>query len=305
MTNPNWEGIIPPVVTLLKQDGSLDVPGMQAHIDELIAAGVNGLFFMGTGGEFGYMSLRLRKQTAFEAVAAVKGRVPVLIGTGTASYEETRELSRHAEDIGADGIVVIPPYFWQVNDANLILYYKQLANDTNLPMLLYNFPGAVGYDLNPNLVTKLALEVPSILGIKETVDEAGHIREMILKTKEVRSDFKVFSGYDDHLLNTLMLGGDGAISMGVNIAPHLQIGIYKAFLEQDFESMMNLHRKLAYLPLLYKWDAPPINVVKEAMRMVGKNVEPYVFSPGNLVDTERCQPLREILQKAGLSNFDS
>ncbi|MBB6448636.1 4-hydroxy-tetrahydrodipicolinate synthase [Geomicrobium halophilum] len=305
MTNHNWEGIIPPVVTLLKQDGGLDVPAMQIHIDELITAGVNGLFFMGTGGEFGYMSLHLRKQMAFEAVAAVKGRVPVLIGTGTASYEETRELSRHAEDIGADGIVVIPPYFWQVNDANLISYYKQLTNDTHLPMLLYNFPGAVGYDLNPDLVTKLALEVPSIVGIKETVDEAGHIREMILKTKEVRPGFKVFSGYDDHLLNTLMLGGDGAISMGVNIAPHLQIGIYKAFLEQDFEAMMNLHRKLAYLPLLYKWDAPPINVVKKAMRMVGKEVEPYVFSPGNPMDMEDHQPLKEILQKAGLSIFDS
>ncbi|RSL34077.1 dihydrodipicolinate synthase family protein [Salibacterium salarium] len=295
------KGIIPPVVTLINKDKTLDEQAMAHHIDNLIENRVNGLFFMGTGGEFAQMSVALRKQTAEVAVRETAGRVPVLIGTGAAGYEETKELSLHAEEIGADAIVVINPYYWNVSEDHLFSYYKSLAEEVNLPIILYNFPGTTGQDLTPDFVSKLAEEIPSIIGVKETVDEAGHIREMIIKTKEVRSDFIVLSGYDDHLLNTLTLGGDGAISAGVNFAPELQVGIYEAFQKNDFETAIQLHRQNAYIPLMYKLDTPFVNVIKEAMILRGKNIEPYVFGPGDVLGEHQRQELKNLMKLANIS----
>lgn len=294
------KGIIPPVVTLVNKDLTIDTDAMEKHIDDLIEDGVNGLFFLGTGGEFAQMPVPARKQTAEIAVKAVKGRVPVLIGTGAAGYEETKELSLHAEEIGADALVVINPYYWSVSEEHLFTYFAKLAEDTALPIILYNFPGNTGQDLSPDFVARLAREIPSIIGIKETVDEAGHIREMIIKTKAERPDFKVFSGYDDHLLNTLTLGGDGAISASVNFAPELQVGIYQAYVNQEFAKAIELHRRLALIPLSYKLDTPFVNIVKESMILCGKEIQPYVFPPGNLVSESQRSELKSLLHRAEL-----
>ncbi|MFB4165370.1 dihydrodipicolinate synthase family protein [Alteribacillus sp. JSM 102045] len=298
MAKNEWKGIIPPVVTLINENYSIDEAGMQTHINELIDSGVDGLFFMGTGGEFAQIPVPTRKKAAEIAVAAAAGRVPVLIGTGAAGYEETRELSLHAEDAGADGLVVINPYYWNVHDDHLYSYYEQLSQVTNLPIILYNFPGTTGQDLTPDFVARLAKNIPSIVGVKETVDEAGHIREMIIKTKAVRPDFRVLSGYDDHLLNTLTLGGDGAISAGVNFAPELQIGIYEAYQNKDYDRAIDLHRRLAYVPLMYKLDTPFVNVIKEAMILRGKNIQPYVFPPGKPVNDQQREEIKKIMQQA-------
>ncbi|MFB5662306.1 dihydrodipicolinate synthase family protein [Alteribacillus sp. HJP-4] len=294
------KGIIPPVVTLLNRDKTIDEPAMKQHINELIESGVDGLFFLGTGGEFAQVPIHLRKQTAEIAVRETAGRVPVLIGTGTAGYEETKELSLHAQHAGADALVIINPYYWNVSEDHLFSYYQSLADSVTLPIVLYNFPGATGQDLTPDFTVRLASGIPSIIGIKETVDEAGHIREMIIKTKEVRPEFKVFSGFDDHLLNTLTLGGDGAISAGVNFAPELQVGIYNAYLQKDFETAVHLHRKLAYIPLMYKLDTPFVNVIKEAMLIRGKAIQPHVFGPGETLTDKTRGELKDLLAKAGL-----
>lgn len=300
MSGHDLKGIIPPVVTLINKDHSIDKKGMTEHINDLISSGVNGLFFMGTGGEFAHMSMKTRKEVTELAVKVVGGRVPVLIGTGTAGLEETKELSVHAEESGADGLVIINPYYSYVEETHLFAYFETLSKETNLPIILYNFPGTTGQDLNPDFVARLAEKIPSIIGVKETVDEAGHIREMIIKTKAVRPEFKVFSGYDDHLLNTLTLGGDGAISVGVNFAPELQVGIYKAYQDKKFEEAIILHRRLAYIPLLYKLDTPFINIVKETMIMLGKQIQPDVFPPGSAVTEQQRVQIKEILKQAGL-----
>ncbi len=300
MPTPMFKGIIPPVSTIFHEDGSFDQEGTARLIDYLLNSGVNGLFFLGTGGEFSQMSVSQRKEVAEFAVSYVKGRVPVLIGTGSASTDEVIELSLHAKGVGADGVVVINPYYWPLSEDNLYAHFAKIAEAVDLPILLYNFPNLTGQDLSPEFVRKLVSTYSNIVGIKETVDTAGHIREMILKVKSVRPDFSVFAGFDDHLFNTLALGGDGAISASANYAPELTIGIYKAFQSEDYAKAIELHKQLAPLPLMYKLDSPFVSVIKEAIVMRGLPISTHVLGPASPLSAVKKQELKDILNMANL-----
>jgi len=207
-----FTGIIPPVSTIFTADGQLDKQGTAALIDDLIKSGVDGLFFLGSGGEFSQLGAEERKTIAQFAIDHVDRRVPVLIGTGGTNARETIALSQHAQQAGADGIVVINPYYWKVSEANLIRYFEQVADSVTLPVMLYNFPALTGQDLTPALVKTLADSRSNIVGIKDTIDSVAHLRSMIHTVKAAHPHFTVLCGYDDHLFNTLLLGGDGAIS---------------------------------------------------------------------------------------------
>ncbi|KIL51922.1 dihydrodipicolinate synthase family protein [Jeotgalibacillus soli] len=291
-----FKGIIPPVSTILNEQGKLERQGMGRLIDFLIDSKVDGLFFLGTGGEFSQMSTEERKEVAAFAVEHVNSRVPVFIGTGSASTREVVELSNHSKNIGADAVVVINPYYWPLSEDNLFAHYSEIARSVDLPILLYNFPALTGQDLSPDFVLKLVNEHQNIVGIKETVDAAGHIREMILKVKSVHPSFSVLCGFDDHLLNTLSLGGDGAISATGNFAPQLTIGIYQAFIKKDYNKAIELHKKLAVLPEMYKLDSPFVSVIKEAIKMTGMDIPTYVLPPARALSNEKRRLLAELLK---------
>jgi 4-hydroxy-tetrahydrodipicolinate synthase len=301
-----FHGVIPPVSTIIHKDGRIDKKGMGNLIDFLINSKVDGLFFLGSGGEFSQMSVEFRKEVAEFATQYVNGQVPVLIGTGSTSTKETISLSLHAKEIGADGIVVINPYYWPLTEDHLFQHYAEIAESVDLPMLLYNFPQLTGQDLSPEFVLKLAEAYPNIIGIKETVEAVGHTREMILKVKQRKPDFAVFSGYDDHFLNTLSLGGDGSIPATANFAPELSIGIYQAFKQGNYGKAIELHRKLAHLPLLYKLDSPFIGVVKEAIYQRGIEVSTEVLAPARPLSDEKKEQvksmLNQVLDKSSVSS---
>ncbi|MFY4775714.1 dihydrodipicolinate synthase family protein [Metabacillus sp. RGM 3146] len=299
MNTEKLEGIFPPISTIVK-NGILDKEGMKFLIEDLIEKGVNGFLFLGTGGEFAHMNAEERMDAAEFAVKTVNRRVPCLIGTGSTSTREAVLLSRHAEEIGADGILAVNPYYAKLSEENLFRHYGEIAEAVKIPVLLYNFPDFTGTDLSPDFVLKLVKKYSNIAGIKETTDAAGHIREMILKVKKERPDFKVFCGYDDHLLNTLFLGGAGAIPASANFAPQLTIGIYQSFKKGDFKTAGKLHQKLAALLPLYKLDFPFVNVIKEATRMCGLEVSTEVLPPAYPLSEEKKKKLTDLLKEAEL-----
>jgi dihydrodipicolinate synthase/N-acetylneuraminate lyase len=178
-----FSGIIPPVSTIFTADGQFDKQGTAALVDDMIRAGVDGLFFLGSGGEFSQLNAEERKAIAQFAIDHVNRRVPVLIGTGGTNARETIELSQHAQQAGADGIVVINPYYWKVSEHNLIHYFQQVADSVTQPVILYNFPALTGQDLSPTLVKTLADSRRNIVGIKDTIDSVAHLRSMILTVK--------------------------------------------------------------------------------------------------------------------------
>ena len=203
----------------------------------------------------------------------------LMIGTGGTNARETIALSQHAQQAGADGIVVINPYYWKVSEANLIRYFEQVADSVTLPVMLYNFPALTGQDLTPALVKTLADSRSNIIGIKDTIDSVGHLRTMINTVKSVRPSFSVFCGYDDHLLNTMLLGGDGAITASANFAPDLSVGIYRAWREGDLATAATLNKKLLPLPAIYALETPFVSLIKYSMQCVGLPVETYCLPP--------------------------
>ncbi|MDQ0857854.1 dihydrodipicolinate synthase family protein [Bacillus sp. V2I10] len=292
-----FHGVIPPVPTILHKDGRIDEKGMENLIDFLIESKVDGLFFLGSGGEFGQMSVELRKDVAQFVTRYINGRVPVLIGTGTTGTKETISLSLHAKKVGADGIVVINPYYYKLTEDSLFQHFAEIAENVDLPIILYNYPELTGQDLSPEFVLKLVRAYPHIVGIKDTVLSVGHTREMILKVKSEKTDFSVFSGYDDHFLNNLSLGGDGSIPLTASFVPELSVGIYQAFKQGNYGHAIDLHRQLAPVLLLYKLDSPFMNVAKEAIRLRGIEISTDVLAPVRSLSAEKKEQLKSFLNE--------
>ncbi|EML7262558.1 dihydrodipicolinate synthase family protein [Raoultella ornithinolytica] len=295
-----FSGIIPPVSTIFTADGQFDKPGTAALIDDMIAAGVDGLFFLGSGGEFSQLNADERKAIATFAIAHVDRRVPVLIGTGGTNARETIELSQHAQQAGADGIVVINPYYWKVSEPNLIRYFQQVAESVTLPVLLYNFPALSGQDLTPALVKTLADSRSNIVGIKDTIDSVAHLRSMIETVKSAHPHFSVLCGYDDHLFNTLLLGGDGAISASGNFAPQISVKLLQAFRDGNLAEAARYHQTLLQIPQLYQLDTPFVNVIKEAIVLCGRPISTHVLPPSSPLDEAKKRQLKTLLQQLRL-----
>ncbi|WP_437891093.1 dihydrodipicolinate synthase family protein [Phytobacter sp. V91] len=295
-----FSGIIPPVSSTFDRDGNPDKTAMQAVADFLIEKGVDGLFYLGTGGEFSQMNTHQRMAFAEAAVAIADKRVPVLIGVGSPSTEEAVKLARHAEACGADAVVAINPYYWKVAPRNLDDYYQQIARSVSLPVIIYNFPDLTGQDLTPAIVKRLVLANDNIVGIKDTIDSVGHLRAMINTVKAVRPDFSVFCGYDDHLLNTLLLGGDGSITASVNFAPELSVGIYRAWQQNDLATAATLNKKLLQLPSIYALETPFVSLIKYAMQCVGLPVNTYCLPPILEASEEAKAQVRELLAAQGM-----
>jgi 4-hydroxy-tetrahydrodipicolinate synthase len=269
-------------------------------IDRLVQSKVNGLLFLGSGGEFCHMSNQTRKEVAEFVIASTKGRLPVLVGIGAPGTAEVIDLGLHALANGADGVLVVNPYYARLTHDQLYGHYAKIAKSLSLPIFLYNFPALTGQDLNIPLVASLARDFQNIVGIKDTIDNISHTRQIITSVKAERPDFMVFSGFDEYLLDNLILGGNGAIPASSNIAPEICCGIYRAFEEKNFEEAFSLQRRLAQLMQIYTLEPAHFGVIKEAMRMTGLDISTATLAPITPLSEEKKTVLAEILTRSGL-----
>ncbi|MDQ7820551.1 MAG: dihydrodipicolinate synthase family protein [Armatimonadota bacterium] len=293
-------GIIPPMVTLFDRDGRLDLDAAEAHVEFLLRGGVHGVFVLGSTGEVMHLTPDERRTLAERVVRAVGGRVPVLVGCASTSTEEAVALARHAQQIGADGVVVLPPYYWPPSDAAIEAHIGAVARAVDLPVVIYNFPAVVGRNISPALVRRLVDAYPTVLGIKETVDSVGHVHEVLAAVKPARPEFSVLCGYEFHLLNTLLSGGDGAIPAVANFAPHLPVQVYAAVQEGRLADAAALVRRRLGLAALYHLDAPFFVVIKEAMVLLGLIPHATVRLPAVPLSDAGRERLRALLAQAGL-----
>lgn len=292
-----FKGIIPPMVTIFNEDGSLDWEGNKVVIDYLIKGGVHGIFVLGSAGEFTHLSISERKEYAEFAVNYINGRVPVLVGTGHSNTREVVELSRHAQSIGADGIVVVTPYYWGLSEENLFNHYKTIAGSVDLPIIIYHFPNLTGQQLPAGLVARMVKEMPNIVGIKDTIDSIAHIRDLVLTVKEVNPEFSVLAGFDHHLFNTLAMGGDGAIPGTANFAPEISVGVYENFMAGQYAEALKLNKTLIRLSMIYGLDLPAIGVIKEGLKLQGVPVKTYVRQPAGKAPDSAVLALKKLMFK--------
>lgn len=305
MNQPRFSGVIPPVPTLFDAEGHFDPHAQALLIEHLVASPVNGLFFLGSAGEFAHMSEAQRNAVAEFCVSQVAGRKPVLIGIAWCGTQQTIDAGLHAERIGASGVVVVNPWYNPLSEANLLRHYKAIAAALTLPILLYNFPALTGQPLPVSVIQELALSCPNIVGLKDTVDTLSHIRETLHAVKPHRPDFAVFAGYDEYLLGTLILGGDGCIPASANFAPHLTCGIWDAYRQQDFARAVALQQSLSWIPPLYAMDLPFYNAVKYALQLTGLDIPVCSLPPASPLTDEMKAEIKSILLRAGVISHDS
>ena len=265
MKKPVFHGVIPPVVTVFDKNGRLDIKGNCMQADFLIGHGVDGLAYLGTTGEFGALTLEEKCDFLWQMTEYVSGRVKVLAGVSDTCLENVLFLIRHCERIGVNGILLLPPYFSVYSSEMLAAYFSYIASSTELPVILYNFPALTGFDMEAGWVKELALKHQNIAGIKETVTDVLHIREM-LKIKKERPDFAVFAAYDDQFLDVIREPCvDGFIHASGNFAPEPAAVLCQAAQNGNEDLMRSAFRRVLTGMKVYSLSQPLFLAVKEAV----------------------------------------
>lgn len=290
-----FEGVLPAIITPFFRDSSmsLDLEGLESNIESLLQRGVHGIVPCGSTGESATLTFEEHETVIARTVEVVDGRVPVLAGTGSNSTAEAMRLTRSAKDAGADGALIISPYYNKPNRSGLIKHFTKLA-DLDLPIVIYNVPGRTAQNLQPDLVAELA-EHPNIVGIKEASGDITQVSRIIEETQD--EDFSVLSGDDAMTLPILAIGGAGVISVAANIVPELMVEMYESFSAGDLAHAQDLHYILSPLMRAMFIDTNPIPV-KKAVELLGMAAGP-VRLPLDELDAARTEILKGVLANYG------
>jgi len=286
-----FEGVLPAIITPFKRNSTmdLDLEGLRSNIAFLLEQGVHGIVPCGSTGESATLSFEEHEQVIEVAVDEVGGRVPVLAGTGSNNTAEAIRFTEAAKDLGADGALVISPYYNKPNRSGLIKHFTRIA-DIDIPVVMYNVPGRTGQNLQPDLVIELARH-PNIVGIKEASGDISQVSRIIEGTLD--EDFMVISGDDGLTLPILCLGGSGVISVAANVEPALMVKMFDHFCEGELEEALDLHYTLSPLFRGLFTDTNPIPV-KKAVALRGMAGGP-VRLPLDDLDAEKTKKLQEVL----------
>ncbi len=288
-------GIIPPVVTPMLADESLDLPGLRSNIEFLLGKGVHGIFVLGTTGEFYALDDSEKQAVTAAAVEHCRGRSPVYAGTGAESLREVLRLTKMAEREGVQGVSVITPYFIKPTQAELVDHFRAVAESTSLDVILYNNPATCGgVSIDPDTVAKLA-EVPNIVGIK---DSSGDLQNTIELIKRTPPEFSVLMGRDTLLLAALLFGAKGAIPATCNIAPEFCVGIYESHKRGDLDAARTFQNRLSPVRMTLSL-ATGNGAVKEAMALLGRPAGPS-RRPISPLPADKLEKLRGVLRGEGL-----
>lgn len=258
-----FEGVFTALVTPFR-DGSVDERALTELVEIQIQAGVDGLVPCGSTGEAATLSHAEHQRVVEVVVAAARGRVQVVAGTGSNSTVEAVQLTRHAKEAGADGALLISPYYNRPTQDGIVAHYTEIARQTSFPLLAYNVPGRTASNVLPGTIARLA-EVDQIVGVKESCGDLNQIAHVLAA---VPDSFAVLSGDDWATLPMLGLGGKGVISTASNVAPGEVVDLVRAFRAGDLARARAVHFRLLPLFDVLFCESNPIPV-KASLAMRG------------------------------------
>jgi len=259
-----FKGAIVAIVTPFK-NGEVDEQALRELIEFQIESGTDGIVPCGTTGESATLSHAEHDRVIEITIDAVKKRVPVIAGTGSNSTAEAMRLTRHAHEAGADGALVVAPYYNRPTQEGLYQHYKALAESVPMPIVPYNIPSRTGVNILPETVARLA-KIDNIVGVKEA---SGSLKQMNEVIQLCDSTFSVLSGDDFFTLPLLTLGGKGVISVISNVVPADMAGLVDAFEAGDLKKARELHDRMVSLIDALFLETNPVPV-KAALAMMGK-----------------------------------
>ena len=221
-----WRGIYPPMVTPLLDRDTLDAAGLERLIEHILGGGVHGLFILGTTGEAPSLSYRLRRELIERTCRQVRSRAPVLVGITDTAFVESVSLARYAADMGAQAVVLAPPYYFPAGQVELVEYVRHLVAELPLPVFLYNMPMMTKVVIETETIRQL-MDQQRIIGVKDSSGDLAYF-DRLLKVAKGRPDWSVLVGPEDLLAETVQRGGHGGVNGGANLLPRLFVDLYDA-----------------------------------------------------------------------------
>ncbi|MHC1585200.1 MAG: 4-hydroxy-tetrahydrodipicolinate synthase [Candidatus Syntropharchaeia archaeon] len=281
------EGVFTAIITPFTGNDEIDEEGLKKNIEYTIEGGVDGIVPCGSTGESATLSIEEHKRVIEICVEA--SSVPVIAGTGSNNTKEALELTIHAADVGADGAMLITPYYNKPNKKGLISHFKKVAESVDIPIVLYNIPSRTGLNIPPEIIAQLA-EVDNIVGVKEASGNLNQVSKIIELTKDM--NFEVTSGDDSLTLPIMALGGVGVISVSANIVPKKMKELVDA-VEKDIREARRIHYELSPLFDALFLETNPIPV-KKAAELCGLAAG-HVRSPLGPMSQENEEKLKKVL----------
>lgn len=278
-----FEGSIVAIVTPFKKSGEVDEKKLGELVEFQVKNATAGIVPCGTTGESPTLSMKEHQRVIEVVIAAAKKRVPVIAGTGSNSTQEAIELSLHAQQAGADALLLVSPYYNKPTQEGLYLHFKEVANNVKIPVVLYNIAGRTAVNIEPETIARLAADCKNIVGVKEA---SANLEQMAQIKRLCGDGFNLISGDDALTLPLLSIGGCGVISVVANIAPADVAQMIGAFNAGDIKKARDLHYKLLPLVKAMFIETNPIPV-KTAMGLLGLcdsklRLPLCAISPGNL-----------------------
>ena len=283
------------IVTPMHADGSVNFEKLEENIDYQIANGTDSIVICGTTGESSTLSEEEHIECIRTAINRTAGRIPVIAGTGSNSTETAIYLTREAEEAGADGVLLVTPYYNKATQKGLEEYYATVGNSVDVPIIMYNVPGRTGTNIQPATAAKIAKSVENIVGIKEASGDIGQVATLAALTDGC---LDIYSGNDDQVVPLLALGGKGVISVLSNVAPRETHDMVMKFLEGDVKGSLDI--QLKYMDVIHNLfsEVNPIPA-KRAVAEMGycRNI---VRRPLTEMEEDHAQVLIQSMKEAGI-----
>ncbi|MEE2950356.1 MAG: 4-hydroxy-tetrahydrodipicolinate synthase [Pseudomonadota bacterium] len=290
-----FKGSIPALVTPFDETGALDEAGYRDFVEWQIGEGSHGVVPVGTTGESPTLTHDEHKRAVEICVETVNKRIPVIAGAGSNNTAEAIDLARFAESAGADGLLVVTPYYNKPNQRGLYAHYAAIAKAVSLPIIIYNIPGRSIIDMTPETMGRLAKDFDNIIGVKDATAKVERVSEQRLACGQ---DFVQLSGEDATCLGFNAHGGVGCISVSANVAPSLCANFQAACAQADFETALSYHDRLAPLHKALFIEPNPAGV-KYALSRIGRGRN-TLRSPMVPIEASTEKAIDDALRHAGL-----
>src|SRR5579875_656930 len=285
------KGSIVPLVTPYEEDGNLDIKTFKKLIEWRIKQGSHGISVAGSTGEMTLLTKEEKLKLFEVAVQEVGGKVPVVASTGSSMLNETMDLSKKAEKLGCDALLIAVPYYSRPNQEGIYEYFKTIAENVSLPIIIYNIPSRSGTNIEPKTLKKLKDKYKNIVGVKEANTNFDQVSKDILECGE---DFLVYSGIESLCYPLLAIGGAGYFSATANLLPNELARLYELTRANMWEEARKLHYKLLPINEVLFIDTNPIPL-KTAMAILGM-IKPVFRPPLTMLSEEKKAKLLEVMK---------
>ncbi len=259
------------IVTPMNQDGSVNFDKLGELIEQQIAGKTDAIIICGTTGESSTLTHEEHLECIKYAVEKTAKRIPVIAGTGSNCTDTAVYLSTEAEKYGADGVLLVTPYYNKATQNGLAEHFIRIASAIQIPVVLYNVPGRTGCNILPETVVRIAKEAKNVVAVKEASGNISQVAKLAALIQEEKLEFDIYSGNDDQIVPVLALGGKGVISVLSNVAPENTHNIVQTYLDGDVQASLDLQLQALTLIDALFCEVNPIPV-KAALNLMGMNV---------------------------------